>query len=112
MQARAHVRPPQLLEFTGTLVHAAEARMRLLDGDQSVPVLCMDIELDNSLRNLLHVEQPFPPHQFKQAEAAAHRFKKGMRVTVQAPPLDLRLVARNTAHIHIVKPQEEQATHG
>lgn len=109
MQPSALMDPP-LLEFSGTLVHAAEARMRMLDGQLSVPVLCMDIELDNSIRSLMHVEQPFPPNHFKQAEAAAHRFKKGMRVTVQAPPLDLRLLARNTAHIHIVKPQEEQAT--
>lgn len=101
-----------LIEFSGTLVHAAEARLRVLDGEMTVPVLCMDIALDNTLRNLMHVEQPFPPNGFKQAEAAAHRFKKGMRVTVQTPALDMRLLARNAAHIHIVKPNEEEANHG
>lgn len=108
MQSRATSETSMLLQFSGTLVHAAEARLRMLDGELSVPVLCMSIELDNAMHSLMHVEQPFPPNHFKQAEAAAHRFKKGMRVTVQAPPLDLRLLALNTAHIHIVKPQEEQ----
>lgn len=104
--AQADIAP--MLEYSGTLVHCAEARTRVLDGRAAVPVLCMDIELDNSLHNLMHVEQPFPPDHFKQAEAAAHRLKKGMRVTVQAPLLDLRLVARNAAHIHVIKPTEEQ----
>jgi hypothetical protein len=111
MRASAHHAEP-LLEYSGTLVHAAQARMRVLDGELAVPVLCMDIALDNALRNLMHVEQPFPPDAFKQAEAAAQRFKKGTRVTVQAPALDMRLLARNAAHIHIVKPHEEQAGHG
>lgn len=110
MKATVATDASPLLEFSGTLVHSAEARMRLLDGELAVPVLCMSIELDNAVHSLMHVEQPFPPNHFKQAEAAAHRFKKGVRVTVQASPLDLRLLARNTAHIHIVKPQEEQTT--
>lgn len=111
MRASVQMEAP-LVEFSGTLVHAAEARLRVLDGELSVPVLCMDIALDNTLHNLMHVEQPFPPNGFKQAEAAAHRFKKGMRVTVQTPALDMRLLARNAAHIHIVKPNEEEANHG
>ncbi len=109
MQTSAHLQGV-LLEYSGTLVNSAEARMRVLDGQLTVPVLCMDIALDNALHNLMHVEQPFPIDHFKQAEAAAHRFKKGVRVTVQAPVLDMRLVARNAAHIHIVKPSEEQTT--
>lgn len=60
MQPSAQMEAP-LLEFSGTLVHAAEARMRMLDGQLSVPVLCMDIELDNSIRSLMHVEQPSLP---------------------------------------------------
>lgn len=92
-----------LLQWSGTLLHAAETRHRILDGEQhSVPVLCMDIELDNALRNIMHVEQPFPPDQVKQAEAAARRLKKGMHVTVDVPPLDLRFTARNVSHIHVI----------
>lgn len=98
---------PQLLQWSGTLIHAAEACTRILDGElHSVPVLCMDIELDNALRNVMHVEQPFPPEHFKQAEAAARRLKKGMHVTVDVPPLDLRFTARNVSHIHVI-PQPE-----
>ncbi|MBP7572591.1 MAG: hypothetical protein KA777_01305 [Rhodoferax sp.] len=99
-----------LLEYTGTLIHAAQARAQVLDGDgHTVPVLCLDIELDNALHNLMHVEQPFPLDHFPQAQAAAHRLKKGMRVTVQAPPIDLRLIARNAAHIHVINPQTQTA---
>lgn len=100
--AQAHS-APVLLQWTGTLIHAAEARTRILDGEShAVPVLCMDIELDNTLRNVMHVEQPFPPDHFKQAQAAAHRLKKGMHVTVDVPPLDLRFTARNVSHIHVI----------
>lgn len=107
MRTSAHPHDTPLFEYSGTLVHAAEARTRMLDGETVVPVLCMDVELDNALHNLMHVEQPFPPNHFKQAEAAAHRLKKGMRVTVQAPLLDMCLIARNAAHIHVIKPTEE-----
>jgi hypothetical protein len=98
-----------LLEYTGTLVQAAQARAQVLDAEgHTVPVLCFDIALDNTLHNLMHVEQPFPLDHFPQAQARAHQLKKGMRVTVQAPPIDLRLIARNTAHIHII-PQQKAA---
>lgn len=94
---------PVMLEYSGILIHAAEARTRLLDGtDHQVPVLCMDIELDNSLRNRMHVEQPFPVNHYTQAEAAARRLKKGMHVTVHAPPMDMQLVARNVSHIAVI----------
>jgi len=86
MQTSAH---PTLLQlqWRGTLIHAAQARTRILDGEvHSVPVLCMDIELDNTLHNVMHVEQPFPPDHFPQAEAAARRLKKGMVVSVDVPP--------------------------
>lgn len=96
-----------LMEYTGTLIHAAQARTQVLDADgHTIPVLCLDIALDNPLHNLMHVEQPFPFDHYAQAMAAAHRLKKGMRVTVQAPPIDLRLIARNTAHIHIIPEQK------
>ena len=104
MQPNAHTHTtPQLLQWSGTLIHAAEARTRLLDGHSTaVPVLCLDIELDNALHNVMHVEQPFPVNQHKEAEAAARRLKKGMHITVDVPPLDLRFTARNVSQIHII----------
>jgi hypothetical protein len=96
-------------EYTGTLLRAAEARTAILDGDGStVPVLCMEVELDNAMHTHLQVEQPFPAGQFSQCQAAAHRLKRHMRVTVQAPLVGMRLVARNATHIH-VHPQEQPA---
>ena len=91
------------LSYTGTLIHHAEDRTRILDGqDHAVPVLCMDVELDNTLHTAMHVEQPFPVDHFKQAEAAARRLKKGTRVTVEAPLIDMHLVACNVSHIHVI----------
>lgn len=88
-------------EYTGTLLHKAEARTAMLDHDgHAVPVLCLDIELDNTLHTHMRVEQPFPLGHHAQAQAAAHRLVKGTRVTVQAPLIGLRLVVSNTSHIH------------
>lgn len=111
MQTSAHPTDTPMAEYSGTLLQRAQARTALLDSQGSaVPVLCMDIELDNSLHNTMHVEQPFPPDHFTQCQAAAYRLKKGMRVTVQAPLVGLRLVARNATHIHVIhEPQETQA---
>ncbi len=90
-------------EYTGTLLHAAEARTSMLDGEgHSVPVLCMDLALENAMHTPLHVEQPFPVGHFAQCQAAAHRLKEGMRVIVQAPLVGMRLVARNAIHIHVI----------
>jgi hypothetical protein len=101
MHTSAHPPGSTLAEYTGTLLHSAQVRAAVLDGDgHSVPVLCLDVELDNALHTLMHVEQPFPPGHHAQAQAAAHRYKKGTRVTVQAPLVGLRLVAANASHIH------------
>lgn len=90
-------------EYTGVLIQRAEARSSVADSEgHIVPVLCLDMELDNAHRTHLHVEQPFPAGHHTQAEAAAHRLKKGMRITVQAPLVGMRLVARNAAHIHVI----------
>jgi hypothetical protein len=106
MQASAHRELPidwPQAEYSGTLIHPAEARTGLLDAiGQSVPVLCLDIELDNATHNLLHVEQPFPAGDFSQCQAAARRLKEGTRVTVTAPLVGMRLVARNATHIHVI----------
>ena len=103
MDTCAHPYPanwPQA-EYTGTLLHAAEARTTLLDSEgHTVPTLCMEVELDNAMHTHLVVEQPFPAGHFTQAQAAAHRLKKGMRVTVHAPLVGMRLIARNATHIH------------
>lgn len=100
-----------MAEYTGTLLHRAEARTTVLDGDgHTVPVLCMELELDNRFHSTMHAEQPFPVGQFPQCQAAAHRLKKGMRVTVQAPLVGMRLVARNATHVHVIpEPTPEPA---
>lgn len=100
----------QSLEYTGTLLRQAEARTRLIDTEgHTVPVLCMEIELDNALHTPMRVEQPFPADAAKEAHAAAHRLKKGMRVTVQAPLVGVRLVATNASHIHVIPdPHQEE----
>ncbi len=94
---------PPLLEYSGTLIRAAEARTRMLDGhDTAVPVVCMDIELDNSLRHPMHVEKPFPIDHYTQAQAEARSLKKGMHITVYAPVMGLQLVARNVSRIAVI----------
>lgn len=112
MHTSAHPLPadwPQA-EYTGTLIHPAEARTGLPNSlGQPVPMLCLDMELDNATHNMLHVEQPFPAGHFKQCQAAAYRLKEGMRVTVQAPLVGMRLVARNASHIHVIGQAQEAA---
>ncbi len=98
MQASAQ--SAALMEYSGILLHAAEARTSVLDHEgHMVPVLVLDIELDNSFRTPLRVEQYFPAGHQVQAQAAAHHYKKGQRVTVQVPLLTLRM-GGIAAHIH------------
>lgn len=105
--AQSRLLPDPEATFTGTLVAQAEMRMKSLDHEgHMVPVLCMDIELDNSLRNRLHAEQTFPAGEQRQCEAAAGRYRKGVRVTVRAPIVGLRVLAPNTTHIHVHQPEE------
>jgi len=97
-------------EYTGTLLHQAQARTAMIDAEgHSLPVLCLEIELDNAMHTHLHAEQLFPAGHHNQAVAAAHRLKKGMRVTVQAPLFGMRLIAANTTHIHVHQPEEQLA---
>jgi hypothetical protein len=107
-------RAPQLSDqdeshHTGVLLHGAQARTKILESTgHTVPVVCMDLELDNLYRTHFHVEQPFPVGHFNQAQAAAHRLKRGMRVTVQAPLVGVSLTATNVSHIHVIHdPQQE-----
>lgn len=98
-----------MASFTGTLLDHAQMRMKSLDAEgHMVPMLCMDLELDTALRNHLHVEQPFPPGREHVCSTVAHRYRKGNRVTVEAPIASLRMVATHTTHIH-VHPSEEKA---
>lgn len=90
-------------EYTGTLLHKAEVRTKLLDGcDHAVPIVCMDLELDNGMHTHMHVEHPYPMGQHDQAAREAAGLKRGMRVSVTAPALDMRLVARNATAIHAI----------
>ena len=100
--------PPSLLKYIGTLTHHAQARTSVLDGDgHSVPVLCLDVALDTAPPDtLLHVEQPFPEGHFEQCQAAAHRLKKGMHVSVQAPASGMHLSTRHATHIHVITTTE------
>lgn len=92
--------PALTAEHTGTLLHPAQARTAMLDSaGHAVPVLCLDIALDNAVSTRMHVEQAFPSGQHKACEAAAHRLKKGMRVTVQGPLTGITLVALDITHI-------------
>lgn len=97
-----------LLSYTGTLVADAEARWHVEPGTlRTRPVLCMDLQLDNCVHTLAHVEQQFDHGHHDQVKAAARRYRKGQRVTVQAPLRPLRLVIAQAAHIHIINPPVE-----
>ena len=99
-----HTSAPQsaLLAYTGTLTHGAQARSTTANAEgHTIPVLVLDLQLDNTLHTPMRVEQFFPTGQHAQAHAAAQRLKKGMRVTVQAPMRELSLIARHAVHIHV-----------
>ena len=99
MQASAHTPAPLVLEYTGTIAHAPQARTRLLDGTNSVPVLVLDVELDCATRNIMQVQQPYPVGAHQQAALDAKRWRVGDRITVQASLLDLRMVVANATCI-------------
>ena len=90
------------IEFSGTLIAPAQARTRIVDKEgHARPALCMDIELDDTNRKRIHVESIFDQGKHNECEAAAHRYKKGTRVTFQTKDEDLQLSALNVSHIHI-----------
>jgi hypothetical protein len=92
--------PTHAAVYTGTLLHRAESRAKVIDASGlTVPVVCLELELDNALRTHMHVEQPFPMGAHEQAKAAAHALHKGMRIQVQAPLVDLRLVVCNATSL-------------
>ena len=96
--------PATLTEWTGVLIADAQTRYKPIDAQgQTHPVLVMHVRLDNLNHNHLRVEQPFQQSQNAQCQAAARRYRKGMRVTVQAPISHVHNTAEHTAHIHIHK---------
>lgn len=98
-----YVHTATVCEYTGTLLHTAEVRTKVLAGDgQAVPVLCMDLQLDNPYTTLVHSEQPYPAGCHSLCEAAAKKLKKGMRITVQAPLAGARLVLPNVSAIQVI----------
>jgi hypothetical protein len=89
-------------QFCGVVVRPAEVRFRILasTGDQ-VPVLCLEVALDNQLWSTSRFEQAFQPGTYKQCKAAARRFKPGMRVTLKAPANGWHLFVPNLQHVHV-----------
>lgn len=90
------------LQLSGTLLRAAQARSAMCDSaGHVVPVLCLDVALDNAMRNRIHVEQPFPAGEHAACEAAARHYKAGMQITFTAPLASIALITRQASHIHI-----------
>lgn len=88
--------------MSGVLLKDGEARHRRIDGEgHLVPVLCLVIETDSATRGRAAIEQPFPAGHGTQCEAAARRYKKGMRVSIEAPTVGLELLVRNARHVHL-----------
>ena len=99
------------LEMSGVLLQRAEARWRPLDGDSHmVPVLCLLVETDSASHGRAIVEQPFPQDHGAQCMAAARRYRKGARVTFQAPTVGIQLLVRNASHVHLHPEDEPSAS--
>ena len=92
-----------LAQFAGRIASTPQVRARTDKEGHTVPVLCLELTADGATAAQVHVEQPFPINQFEHCRAAAHRFKPGQHVTIEAPMQALRLVVREAAHIHIDK---------
>jgi hypothetical protein len=89
------------LQYTGTLLHHAHTATTVLDADgHTVPILCFEVELHNSQRTIMSVQQCFQAQHHAQCQAAAHKLKKGSVVQVDVPPTSLRLVAHYAQSIH------------
>jgi hypothetical protein len=94
------------LEITGHLVDHATARQLILDQENHhVPVLCFEVDCESNSRNRWSVQQPFPLGHEKQCEAAAHRLKRGMRVSFQVPTVAIQMLARGVSHVHVLDPE-------
>lgn len=96
-----------LAEFSGVLTTNAQLRHLVVGTDgTAVPCIEFDVQTDSRLQLPLHVRQCFRADQHLAAQAAARRYRKGLRVTVQAPVLGLQLTVPNATHIHTVNPED------
>lgn len=99
-QAAVHTSAQALCAaYEGVLLRRAEVRTMLLDGATSVPVVCMDVELDNQLHTRMVARQPFGAGEYNQAHKLAATLKKGTRIEVQAPLVGVQLVLPNVTRI-------------
>jgi len=115
VQTFTHAKPTSgnvpMVQYRGTLTHAAEARTKLLDDSGlAVPVLCLDVELDCNLRNVMHVEQLYEPNEHELVKARAKTLKRGDTVDILVPLIDVRLVARNATLITPIAPPKAEPT--
>lgn len=102
MQAAAQVHTsaqPLSVSYEGTLLRRAEVRTMVLDGATSVPVVCMELELDNPLHTRMVARQPFGVGEHSKAQCLAASLKKGARIEVQAPLVGVQLVLPNVAQV-------------
>jgi hypothetical protein len=96
--------PPPDEEYSGTLARNAEVRTRMDEGGHSVPVLRLELEDCGPLHIAAIAEQPFPANAYPQAEAAAKRLKKGMRLRVAFSLPEQRVFLPNVKHISQEQP--------
>jgi hypothetical protein len=89
-------------------VSNAHAAFEALDGEgHTVPVIVLDVESDQRHAHAAAHQAGLPTRAHGQAEAAARRYRKGQRVTVQASALSVRL-ACVAEHIHTHKENETE----
>lgn len=98
-QAQTSAHPA--LQYTGTLLFNPQVRTALDDDHRSVPLLCMEVVLDNTLRTHVHVEQTYPAGCHDLCLTAARKYKSGSRVTWTVPltPESVALITRHVTHI-------------
>lgn len=94
---------PPSITYTGVLLQDGEARTLPCDVEgHMVPVLILRLQLECRTQNKFQAQQRFAAGQQVQCEAAARRYRKGMRLQVQVPLSDLRFLASNVEHVHLV----------
>lgn len=101
-QTSAHPAPfPDVtsLQYTGTLLRDAQVRNVVVNDGHTVPVLCLDVELDNALRTHLHVQQTYPAGCHDLCQAAAKNHRERSRVCITAPLDHVAITAKHVTHI-------------
>lgn len=98
------------LQYTGTLLRNAQVRTSVQPSDgHTVPVLCLDLQIDNALQTHLHVEQVYPAGCHDLCHTAAKRHKEGLRVCVTVPLEHIHLTAKHVTHIEALPAAPEKA---